>query len=70
MRAGQRDTRQVDAVARAVGAALDSLSSVWRAVAALEAADMSVDDPAWPLLAKLDFASAYAVLEALKVSLS
>jgi hypothetical protein len=52
-----------------VGAALEALSGVWRTVAALEAADMSVDDPAWPLLAKLDFASAAAVLETLQVCL-
>ena len=66
-RAGQRDTRQVDAVARAVGGALEALSNVWRTVAAMNAAEMSVEDPAWPLLARLDFAGAGTVLETLQV---
>ena len=57
-------------MARAVGTALEALGGVWRAVAAMEAAEMSVRDPAWPLLAKLDFAGAAAVLEALQVCLA
>ena len=54
-------------MARAVGAALESLGGVWRTVAAMDAAEMSVEDPAWPLLAKLDFAGAGTVLETLQV---
>jgi len=57
----------VDAVARAVRSALEALSGVWRTVAAMAAAEMSVEDPAWPLLARLDFAGAGTVLETLQV---
>ena len=65
---GQRDTKQVDGVAHSVLVAQGMLASVWSTVLALQAAEITVDEPAWQLMAQLDIYGAASVLECLQVS--
>lgn len=64
---GQRDTKQVDGVAHSVLVAQGMLAAVWSTLLALQAAEITVEEPAWQLMAQLDIYGATSVLRCLQV---
>jgi hypothetical protein len=67
MFAGQKDTRQLESVLRAVTDGRNKMHAIWATLAALQAAGVTAEDPSWTLLRGLNISTAADVLSSLQV---